>query len=157
MTWKWLSGKSVSSQEQNLCLLLLRDVKRLKQTNKQKNIMRFILCLQRNSSFYLSLSEDIFFCLPQGDGKAVDGDLLPDANGKDPNPGGQTEGSKWQRPRLSRKSLMKCCLVKWIIASTTQQGPGSGTTQAVPPLQTHALNNKTSYWEQWESRTGLIQ
>ncbi|MEQ2275612.1 hypothetical protein XENORESO_006137, partial [Xenotaenia resolanae] len=59
--------------------------------------------------------------------KAVDGDVLPDANGKDPNPGGQTEGSKWQRPRLSRKSLMKCCLVKWIIASTTQQGPGRDT------------------------------
>ncbi|PWA26670.1 hypothetical protein CCH79_00000850, partial [Gambusia affinis] len=55
--------------------------------------------------------------------KTVDGDLLPDANGKDPSPGGQTEGSKWERPRLSRKSLMKCCLVKWIIASTTQQGP----------------------------------
>ncbi|XP_044031077.1 calsenilin-like isoform X2 [Siniperca chuatsi] len=59
----------------------------------------------------------------QGDEKAVDGGLLPDANGKDPNPGGQTEGSKWQKPRLTRKSLMKCCLVKWIIASTTQQGP----------------------------------
>ncbi|KAI3361830.1 hypothetical protein L3Q82_002160 [Scortum barcoo] len=59
----------------------------------------------------------------KADEKAVDGGLLPDANGKDPNPGGQTEGSKWQRPRLSRKSLMKCCLVKWIIASTTQQGP----------------------------------
>ena len=64
---------------------------------------------------------------PQADGKAVDGGLLPDANGKDPNPGGQTDGSKWQKPRLTRKSLMKCCLVKWIIASTTQQGPGTGT------------------------------
>ncbi|XP_069558507.1 calsenilin-like isoform X1 [Brachyistius frenatus] len=59
----------------------------------------------------------------QADEKTVDGGLLPDANGKDPNPGGQTEGSKWQKPRLTRKSLMKCCLVKWIIASTTQQGP----------------------------------
>ncbi|KAM4532613.1 calsenilin-like isoform 1-T1 [Fundulus diaphanus] len=59
----------------------------------------------------------------QAEKKAVDGELLPDANGKDPNPGGQPEGSKWQRPRLSRKSLMRCCLVKWIIASTTQQGP----------------------------------
>lgn len=73
-------------------------------------------------------SEDAFFsCLPQANEKAVDGGLLPDANGKDPNPGGQTEGSKWQKPRLTRKSLMKCCLVKWIIASTTQQGPGTGT------------------------------
>lgn len=61
---------------------------------------------------------------PQPDEKVVDGGLRPDANGKDPNPSGQTEGSKWQKPRLTRKSLMKCCLVKWIIASTTQQGPG---------------------------------
>ncbi|XP_035463348.1 calsenilin isoform X1 [Scophthalmus maximus] len=59
----------------------------------------------------------------QPDEKVVDGGLRPDANGKDPNPSGQTEGSKWQKPRLTRKSLMKCCLVKWIIASTTQQGP----------------------------------
>uniref|UniRef100_A0A3B3HC95 Kv channel interacting protein 3b, calsenilin n=1 Tax=Oryzias latipes TaxID=8090 RepID=A0A3B3HC95_ORYLA len=59
----------------------------------------------------------------QADGKAVDGDFLPDANGKDSNSIKQTDGSKWQKPRLTRKSLMKCCLVKWIIASTTQQGP----------------------------------
>ncbi|TMS08104.1 Calsenilin [Larimichthys crocea] len=64
----------------------------------------------------------------QADEKVVDGGLLPDANGTDPNPGGQTDGSKWQKPRFSRKSLMKCCLVKWIIASTTQQGPGTGTS-----------------------------
>uniref|UniRef100_H2SVT7 Kv channel interacting protein 3b, calsenilin n=1 Tax=Takifugu rubripes TaxID=31033 RepID=H2SVT7_TAKRU len=57
------------------------------------------------------------------DEKAVDGGMVPDAKGKDPNQGEQTDGSKWQRPRLTRKSLMKCCLVKWIIASTTQQGP----------------------------------
>lgn len=63
-------------------------------------------------------------CFIQEDEKAVDGGMVPDAKGKDPNPGEQTEGSKWQRPRLTRKSLMKCCLVKWIIASTTQQGPG---------------------------------
>uniref|UniRef100_A0A8C6SWE8 Kv channel interacting protein 3b, calsenilin n=1 Tax=Neogobius melanostomus TaxID=47308 RepID=A0A8C6SWE8_9GOBI len=58
--------------------------------------------------------------------KVVDGGLLPDANGKEPSPAAQTEGSKWQKPRITRKSLMKCCLVKWIIASTTQQGPESG-------------------------------
>lgn len=65
----------------------------------------------------------------QEEEKAVDGGMVPDAKGKDPNPGEQTEGSKWQRPRLSRKSLMKCCLVKWIIASTTQQGPGRRTRE----------------------------
>lgn len=75
-----------------------------------------------------SLRGRFLFCLPQADEKVVDGGLLPDANGTDPNPGGQTDGSKWQKPRFSRKSLMKCCLVKWIIASTTQQGPGTGTS-----------------------------
>lgn len=67
------------------------------------------------------------FDVIQEDEKAVDGGMVPDAKGKDANPEEQTEGSKWQRPRLSRKSLMKCCLVKWIIASTTQQGPGRRT------------------------------
>ncbi|CAB1318412.1 unnamed protein product, partial [Coregonus sp. 'balchen'] len=67
------------------------------------------------------------FCIPQADGKGVDGGLLPDANGKEPNPGGQREDrEKWQKPRITRKSLMKCCLVKWIIDSTTNtQGPES--------------------------------
>eukprot|EP00064_Thunnus_orientalis_P008997 superscaffoldBa00001110_g9020 len=70
-----------------------------------------------------SLLAAVVECGDPANDKAVDGGLMPDANGKDPNPGGQTEGSKWQRPRITRKSLMKCCLVKWIIASTTQQGP----------------------------------
>lgn len=80
----------------------------------------------RPDSFFLR-RQFLFVSPPQANEKAVDGGLLPDANGKDPNPEGQTEGSKWQKPRLTRKSLMKCCLVKWIIASTTQQGPGTGT------------------------------
>ncbi|XP_048032899.1 Kv channel interacting protein 3b, calsenilin isoform X2 [Megalobrama amblycephala] len=60
----------------------------------------------------------------QADGqKGVDGGLLPDANGRDGDPSGQKESDgKWQKPRISRKSLMKCCLVKWIIASATPQG-----------------------------------
>ncbi|XP_039533323.1 Kv channel interacting protein 3b, calsenilin isoform X1 [Pimephales promelas] len=58
-----------------------------------------------------------------GGQKGVDGGLLPDANGLDGEPSGQKESDgKWQKPRISRKSLMKCCLVKWIIASTTPQG-----------------------------------
>ncbi|XP_077594063.1 calsenilin-like isoform X1 [Stigmatopora nigra] len=57
----------------------------------------------------------------QAEGKQVDGGLLPD--GKEAGQAGQAEGSKWQRPIFSRKSLMRCCLVKWIIASTSQQGP----------------------------------
>ncbi|CAL8277639.1 unnamed protein product [Merluccius merluccius] len=61
----------------------------------------------------------------QADGRGGGGSLGPEANGKEPSPepGARTEGP--QRPRISRRSLMKCCLVKWIIASTTSQGPES--------------------------------
>ncbi|KAK1800460.1 hypothetical protein P4O66_005499, partial [Electrophorus voltai] len=31
-------------------------------------------------------------------------------------------GAKWRKPCLSCKSLMKCCLVKWLITSTGPQG-----------------------------------
>ncbi|PWA19668.1 hypothetical protein CCH79_00007040 [Gambusia affinis] len=55
------------------------------------------------------------------DGKMVDGSLLGDANGVDPVPGRVKNSGKWQKPRFSRKALMKCCLVKWIIASTQPQ------------------------------------
>ncbi|XP_051541344.1 Kv channel interacting protein 3b, calsenilin isoform X3 [Myxocyprinus asiaticus] len=65
--------------------------------------------------------------LLQADGqKGVDGGLLADANGRDGDPSGQKEsGGKWQKPSISRKSLMKCCLVKWIIASAAPQGSNS--------------------------------
>ncbi|XP_035999833.1 Kv channel interacting protein 3b, calsenilin isoform X2 [Fundulus heteroclitus] len=57
----------------------------------------------------------------QADGKMVDGSLLGDANGVEPSPGRVKDSGKWQKPRFSRKALMKCCLVKWIIASTQPQ------------------------------------
>lgn len=53
----------------------------------------------------------------------VDG-LLGDANGVEPAPGRVKDSGKWQKPRFSRKALMKCCLVKWIIASTQPQDKG---------------------------------
>lgn len=55
----------------------------------------------------------------------VDG-LLGDANGVEPAPGRVKDSGKWQKPRFSRKALMKCCLVKWIIASTQPQDKGEG-------------------------------
>ncbi|KAL3062708.1 hypothetical protein OYC64_002497 [Pagothenia borchgrevinki] len=61
----------------------------------------------------------------QSDGKVVDGSLLGDANGVEPAPGRGKDSGKWQKPRFSRKALMKCCLVKWIIAST-QPGQDKG-------------------------------
>ncbi|KAG8011805.1 Calsenilin, partial [Nibea albiflora] len=60
----------------------------------------------------------------QADGKVVDGSLLGDANGVEPAPGRVKDSGKWQKPRFSRKALMKCCLVKWIIASTQPQDKG---------------------------------
>ncbi|MED6281581.1 hypothetical protein CHARACLAT_023108 [Characodon lateralis] len=60
----------------------------------------------------------------EADGKMVDGSLLGDANGVDPAPGRVKDSGKWQKPRFSRKALMKCCLVKWIIASTQPQDKG---------------------------------
>ncbi|TWW60651.1 Calsenilin A-type potassium channel modulatory protein 3 DRE-antagonist modulator [Takifugu flavidus] len=58
------------------------------------------------------------------DGKVADG-LLGDANGVEPPPGRVKDSVKWQKPRFSRKALMKCCLVRWIIASTQPQDKGS--------------------------------
>lgn len=36
------------------------------------------------------------------------------------------QGIKWQRPRLTRQALMRCCLVKWILSSAAPQGSGRG-------------------------------
>lgn len=60
----------------------------------------------------------------QVDGKMVDGGMPGDANGVEPAPGRVKNSGKWQKPRFSRKALMKCCLVKWIIASTQPQDKG---------------------------------
>lgn len=54
----------------------------------------------------------------------VDGSLLGDANGVEPGTGRQKESGKWQRPRFTRKALMRCCLVKWIITSTGPKEQG---------------------------------
>uniref|UniRef100_A0AAY4CXD3 EF-hand domain-containing protein n=1 Tax=Denticeps clupeoides TaxID=299321 RepID=A0AAY4CXD3_9TELE len=59
------------------------------------------------------------------DGKAVDGSMVGDVNGVDRGPGRPKTGVKWQRPRFTRKALMKCCLVRWIISSAASQGPDS--------------------------------
>lgn len=59
----------------------------------------------------------------QVDGKVVDG-LLGDANGVEPPRARVKNTVKWQKPRFSRKALMKCCLVRWIIASTQPQDKG---------------------------------
>ncbi|KAK3540260.1 hypothetical protein QTP70_029348, partial [Hemibagrus guttatus] len=52
------------------------------------------------------------------DGKIVDGGLLGDANGVGSGSVRQKDSGKWQRPRFTRKALMRCCLLRWIISST---------------------------------------
>lgn len=67
----------------------------------------------------------------QADGKVVDGSLLGDANGVEPAPGRVKDSGKWQKPRFSRRALMKCCLVKWIIASTQPQDKGERSDMSI--------------------------
>ncbi|VTJ68062.1 Hypothetical predicted protein [Marmota monax] len=53
--------------------------------------------------------------------KASDGSLLGDPGH---TPLSKKESVKWQRPRLTRQALMRCCLVKWILSSAAPQGSG---------------------------------
>ncbi|XP_041442906.1 calsenilin isoform X1 [Xenopus laevis] len=56
--------------------------------------------------------------------KENDGSLLGDPGQTSPE---KKDGVKWQKPRLSRRTLMKCCLVKWILSSTSPQGPADSS------------------------------
>nr|XP_023396903.1 calsenilin isoform X1 [Loxodonta africana] len=58
--------------------------------------------------------------------KASDGSLLGDPGH---TPLNKKEGVKWQRPRLTRKALMRCCLVKWILSSAAPQGSDSSDSE----------------------------
>ncbi|XP_067879299.1 calsenilin-like isoform X1 [Heterodontus francisci] len=42
-----------------------------------------------------------------------------------PEAGLKKETANWQQPRLSRKALLKCCLLKWIISHGVPQGTDS--------------------------------
>ncbi|KAM6986904.1 calsenilin-like [Aplochiton taeniatus] len=85
----------------------------------------------------------------QADGKGRDAGLLSDANGKEPSPAEPGDGGKWQRPRMTRKSLMKCCLVKWIIASTTPQGPDNDDSD----LELSMVRHQPEGLEQLQAQT----
>ncbi|XP_012967817.1 calsenilin isoform X2 [Mesocricetus auratus] len=58
--------------------------------------------------------------------KASDGSLLGDP-GRIPL--SRKEGIKWQRPRLTRQALMRCCLIKWILSSAAPQGSDSSDSE----------------------------
>ncbi|XP_077325645.1 calsenilin isoform X1 [Lithobates pipiens] len=64
--------------------------------------------------------------MQQDDIKENDGSLLGDPGQTSPE---KKDGVKWQRPRLTRRTLMKCCLVKWILSSTSPQGPDSSDSE----------------------------
>lgn len=55
--------------------------------------------------------------------KVSDGSLLGEPRR---TPLSKKEGVKWQRPRLTRQALMRCCLVKWVLSSAAPQGSGRG-------------------------------
>lgn len=88
----------------------------------------------------------------QADGKGLDGGMLPDANGTDPSAGGggSHDGAKWQKPRITRKSLMKCCLVKWIIASTAPQGTDDSSES---DLELSTVRHQPEGLEQLQAQT----
>ncbi|XP_012497345.1 PREDICTED: calsenilin isoform X2 [Propithecus coquereli] len=58
--------------------------------------------------------------------KASDGSLLGDTGH---TPLNKKEDVKWQRPRLTRQALMRCCLVKWILSSAAPQGSDSSDSE----------------------------
>ncbi|XP_063788113.1 calsenilin isoform X2 [Pseudophryne corroboree] len=58
--------------------------------------------------------------------KENDGSLLGDPSQTSPE---KKDGVKWQKPRLTRRALMKCCLVKWILSSTSTEGPDSSDSE----------------------------
>ncbi|XP_066228411.1 calsenilin isoform X2 [Saccopteryx leptura] len=62
--------------------------------------------------------------------KVSDGSLLGDPGS---TPLSKKQGVKWQKPRLSRQALMRCCLVKWILSSSAPQGSGLSLEAARPP------------------------
>ncbi|XP_026100565.1 calsenilin isoform X1 [Carassius auratus] len=88
----------------------------------------------------------------QQDGKVVDGSLLGDANGVEPGTCRQKESGKWQRPRFTRKALMRCCLVKWIIAST---GPKEqdGEYSSDSDLELSTVRHQPEGLEQLQAQT----
>nr|XP_023694310.1 calsenilin-like isoform X2 [Paramormyrops kingsleyae] len=86
----------------------------------------------------------------QGQSKVVDSSLQGGANGMEPGPGGQKGSGKWQRPRFTRKALMRCCLVKWILASAAPQGPDDSSDS---DLELSTVRHQPEGLEQLQAQT----
>ncbi|XP_045375542.1 calsenilin isoform X1 [Camelus bactrianus] len=78
--------------------------------------------------------------------KASDGSLLGDPGR---TPLSKKEGVKWQRPRLTRQALMRCCLVKWILSSAAPQGSDSSDSE----LELSAVRHQPERLDQLQAQT----
>ncbi|XP_076846435.1 Kv channel interacting protein 3a, calsenilin isoform X1 [Brachyhypopomus gauderio] len=83
----------------------------------------------------------------QKDGKVVDG--VGGANGVEAGPGRKKDCGKWQKPRFTRKALMRCCLVRWIIASTGPKEQDSSDSD----LELSSVRHQPEGLEQLQSQT----
>ncbi|XP_043841933.1 calsenilin isoform X2 [Dromiciops gliroides] len=78
--------------------------------------------------------------------KETDGSLLGDPS---QTPLGKKESTKWQKPRLTRKALMKCCLVRWILSSAAPQGSDSSDSE----LELSAVRHQPEALDQLQAQT----
>ncbi|KAM9067775.1 calsenilin isoform X2 [Monodelphis domestica] len=78
--------------------------------------------------------------------KETDGSLLGDPS---QTPLGKKESTKWQKPRLTRKALMKCCLVRWILSSAAPQGSDSSDSE----LELSAVRHQPEGLDQLQAQT----
>ncbi|XP_043323711.1 calsenilin isoform X2 [Cervus elaphus] len=78
--------------------------------------------------------------------KVSDGSLLGEPRR---TPLSKKEGVKWQRPRLTRQALMRCCLVKWVLSSAAPQGSDSSDSE----LELSAVRHQPEGLDQLQAQT----
>ncbi|XP_006059906.1 calsenilin isoform X1 [Bubalus bubalis] len=78
--------------------------------------------------------------------KVSDGSLLGEPGR---TPLSKKEGVKWQRPRLTRQALMRCCLVKWILSSAAPQGSDGSDSE----LELSAARHQPEGLDQLQAQT----
>ncbi|XP_036291976.1 calsenilin isoform X3 [Pipistrellus kuhlii] len=78
--------------------------------------------------------------------KVSDGSLLGDPGR---TPLSKKQGAKWQRPRLTRQAVMRCCLVKWILSSAAPQGSDSSDSE----LELSMVRHQPEGLEQLQAQT----
>ncbi|XP_059515103.1 calsenilin isoform X2 [Myotis daubentonii] len=78
--------------------------------------------------------------------KVSDGSLLGDPGD---TPLSKKQGVKWQRPRLTRQAVMRCCLVKWILSSAAPQGSDTSDTE----LELSMVRHQPEGLEQLQAQT----